>query len=393
MMTPAEAPAQARAMGVWSPRVLDTLAPSLRGYVQQERSSALAKDRSYSGNSVLSGPAGERNELHVIVISDLNGSYGSVEYRDDVHRAVEEIIRRRPDVVLSTGDMVAGQREGLDYRAMWQSFHEAVTWPLRDAGIPFLITPGNHDGAGTRRFEHEREIFVDEWTMHRPKVNFIDDSHFPARYSATIGPVFFVSLDATTIGPLGREQMRWLDEQLAQAANYPVKVVFGHVPLYAVASTKRREIIGDPMLEELFHRHQVQAYISGHHHTYYPSARGDLRLVAMPCLGSGLRRLISHDQGYSPRGFVEFVATEGGLYDLDAWKGPRFDEIIDRASLPAKVGLASAPLVRDDLMGRDLRSRPLRIAGENKRPPALAQNASGMTSADAPVSLPADLFY
>lgn len=397
-LVPAAAQAQrVDAGGFWSPRLLDVFAPSLRGWVQEELYAQWTRTPQYAGNSVLPGPEDPRRELHVIVIADLNSSYGSTDYRADVHRAVDEIIARRPDVVLTTGDMVAGQRSGLDYRAMWQSFHEAVTWRLQEAGIPFLITPGNHDGAGTPRFAHEREVFIDEWTLHRPKVDFVDDTHYPARYSATVGPVFFVSLDATTIGPLRRDQMEWLDAQLERAANYPIKIVFGHVPLYASAGNKAREIIGDPALEELFNRHGVQAYISGHHHTYYPGARGDLRLVSMPCLGSGLRRLISSEPPIGPRGFVEFVAAEGGLYDLDAWRGPNFTEVIDRSTLPAKVGLAGGPLVRDDLLGLDLRSQPLRIAKGDGSPTRFAaqperETPRGATRPDSTVSLPADIF-
>lgn len=382
--------------GAWGMRIVDGFFPSLRGQIQKNARSKLLKDRHYGGNSVLPGPSGERNELHVIVISDLNGRYGSVDYREDVHRAVEEIIARRPDVVLSTGDMVAGQRAGLDYRAMWQGFHEAVTLPLKKAGIPFLITPGNHDGAGTPRFAHERAIFVDEWDQHRPKVEFVDDEHYPVRYSAVVGPVFFVSLDSTTVGPLSRTQMRWLDQQLERAKNYPVKIVFGHVPLYAVAYNKQREIIGDPELEALFARHGVQAYISGHHHAYYPGARGKLRLVSMPCLGAGLRKLIATDQGYSPRGFVEFVAAEGGLYDLDSWKGPSFTEIVERDTLPAKIGLAGGPLVRDDLLGLDLRSRPLHIDVPPHVPSIAREDGprgrAQQESVWRPARLPDDLF-
>lgn len=293
--------------------------------------------------------------LRVVVISDLNGRYGTLTYSEEVHRAVQEIIARRPDVVLSTGDMVAGQREGLDYRGMWQGFHAAVTTPLREAGIPLLITPGNHDGATSPRFALERAIFADEWQMHRPKVKFVDDRDYPVRYSAVVGDTFFISLDATTVGALPDEQMHWLEAQLIRAQAYPSRIVFGHVPLYAVSEPKKREIIGDPALEALFNRYRVSAYLSGHHHTYYPGARGSLRLIAMPCLGSGLRTLIAAEQEILPKAFVEFSVMHGGLYDVDAWKAPSFRETIDRESLPMKIGLAAGVLVRDDLMGLDLR--------------------------------------
>lgn len=341
-----------------APTFLRTYLGALRGeiiVIQKERAE---KPRPiYGGNQVVEAPADERAELHVIVISDLNGRYGSTEYGEFVHAAVREIIDRRPDIVLSTGDMVAGQREGLDYRAMWQSFHAAVTRPLAQAGIPLLITPGNHDAATSARFAHERAIFVDEWNLHRPKIEFVDDSNYPIRYSAVMGSTFFISLDATAVGALPREQMVWLERQLAASQDYDNRIVFGHVPLWASSIPKRREIIGDPALEELFNKYRVSAYISGHHHSYFPGARGELRLISMPCLGSGVRRLIAPDQDYAPRGLVEFIAAKGGLYDVDAWRAPRFDERIARESLPPKVGTARGLMVRDDLLGLNLRSR------------------------------------
>ena len=60
--------------------------------------------------------------------------------------------RLRPDLVLVTGDMVAGQRAGLDYGAMWAGWHRAVTDPLRAAGIPMAVTPGNHDASGYAQY-------------------------------------------------------------------------------------------------------------------------------------------------------------------------------------------------------------------------------------------------
>ena len=46
----------------------------------------------------------------VVVVSDLNESYGSTRYSPAVDEAVCQTIALAPDVVISTGDMVAGQR-------------------------------------------------------------------------------------------------------------------------------------------------------------------------------------------------------------------------------------------------------------------------------------------
>jgi hypothetical protein len=287
--------------------------------------------------------------LRVAVVSDLNGSYGSRSYGDAVHAAVDRLIELQPDLVLSTGDMVAGQRGGLDYAGMWAAFHRAVSDPLAQAGIPFAVSPGNHDASGYPTFAHERATYVEEWLPRRPALEFQDATHYPLRYSFVRGPALFVALDSTTLGPLDAEQMRWLDDELTRGAHHPVKIVFGHVPLYPFAEGRRRDFIGDRSLEELLQRHRVTLFLSGHHHAYYPGRRGDLQLVSMACLGGGARPLIGTSDP-SPRSLVVFEVNEGGVHQLDALTGPALDVPILRTALPAFVGLPGMRIERDDLV-------------------------------------------
>jgi hypothetical protein len=306
---------------------------------------------------VASGPSPTRRDsgpvrvaptaLRVAVLSDLNGGYGARTYGAAVHAAVDRLVEAHPDLVLSTGDMVAGQRGGLDYDGMWTSFHAAVSDRLAADGIPFAVTPGNHDASGYPSFTHERSIYVAEWERRRPDVALVDDSHYPLRYSFTAGPAFFVSLDATTIGPLAPEQMEWLDEQLG-AAPQPVKIVFGHVPLHPFTEGRAGETIGDPALEAMLARHGVALFVSGHHHAYYPGRRGALRLVSTACLGGGPRPLLG-THARSERSLLTFEVRADGIHELDAWAGEAFDRPIDRATLPEHVGVGARRIERDDL--------------------------------------------
>ena len=286
--------------------------------------------------------------LRVAVVSDLNGSYGSTSYADTVTRAVDRVLAWEPDLVLSTGDMVAGQRAGLDYRAMWSAFHAAVSDRLAGAAIPFAVTPGNHDASGYSTYAGERAIFVSEWTSRKPELEYLDDSDYPLRYSFTVGPALFVSLDATTIGPLSGEQMTWLEAQLVAGADKPVKIVYGHVPLYPFAIGRESEIIGDAELERIADEHGVTAMISGHHHAYYPGRRGSLRLVGTACLGSGPRALIGTSDP-SPRSVLLLEIEDGELRTVDAWSGAAYDTVVERSTLPETVGPAATRIQRDDL--------------------------------------------
>ncbi len=121
--------------------------------------------------------------LRIAVISDMNGGYGSAEYESSVDGAVLRIVELKPDLVISTGDMVAGQRRPHLTRnqveAMWRSFHAHVSEPLAKAGIPLAVTPGNHDGSAYHGFELERQMYGEQWSARRPAVTFIDATHYP----------------------------------------------------------------------------------------------------------------------------------------------------------------------------------------------------------------------
>ncbi len=290
-------------------------------------------------------PSGARRPLRVVVISDLNGAYGSHEYGEAVFAAVDRIGALRPDLVLSTGDMIAGQRAGLDYPGMWASFHAAVSDELFERGIPFAVTPGNHDASGYPAFTEERERYVREWSARRPDVEMVDGAGYPLRYAFRRGPALFVSLDATKVGPLSTDAMAWLDRVLANHPA-PVRVVFGHVPLYPFTVGREREAIRDPALEALLTRHHVDLFVSGHHHAYYPGRRGELRLVSTACLGSGPRPLIGAGRE-SERSLLVLELDEGGVRSVEAFAGEAFDRRVDRRELPDHVGEGDERIDRD----------------------------------------------
>ena len=286
--------------------------------------------------------------LTVAVISDLNGAYGSTEYRAPVKGAVDRIVGLSPDLVLCTGDMVAGQQAGLDYRAMWAAFHGAVTERLASAGIPLAVSPGNHDASRGDRYREEREVFISEWGARRPAVDWVEDADYPVRYAFARGPALFVSLDASSVGPLGPEQMRWLEARLRDGRDLPVKLVFGHLPIRPLTQGREREVMGDRRLERLLAEHGVAAYVSGHHHAFYPGRRGALRLIGVGCLGAGPRALLGVEE-VAPQSFVVLEVTPTGVSSVRAYAGDRFDRLIRRAELPARLGEGGSLVVRDDL--------------------------------------------
>ncbi len=282
--------------------------------------------------------------FRVVVVSDINGDYGSTEYGEDVHGAMRAIVAMQPDLVISTGDLVAGERAGLDYRAMWRGFRAAVGDPLAAAAIPFAPTPGNHDASGYSRYADEREVFVDEWRERRPEVELVDGSRFPLRYSFVAGGALFVSLDATTVGPIAAEEKAWLHAQLDAERARRVKIVYGHLPIQPFTHGREREVLADTELESILLEGGVTLYLSGHHHAYYPGRHGALRVVSVGCLGGGPRALLGTDEP-SPRSFLLIEIDGDEVRRVDAMLAPDFDTPVERASLPERLG----EVVRDDL--------------------------------------------
>lgn len=288
--------------------------------------------------------------LRVAVISDLNGSYGSTRYSPRVAAAVDRIIALAPDMVISTGDMVAGQRRPVlseaDVRAMWDAFHDEVTEPLKRAGIPLVVTPGNHDASAYGGFERERAIFAEQWRARKPALDYIDDADYPFFYAFRMEGVTFVSLDATTIGPLRGGQTQRLR---AHAAGQDTVIAFSHLPLWPFAIERENEVIGDPALQDLFQSIDLDLHLSGHHHAFYPGWKDGTAFVSQACLGGGPRRLIG-TSSRSAHAITLLEISPRGKIKITAFEGAGFSEPIDWTSLPPSLVHGASTLTRLDLV-------------------------------------------
>jgi hypothetical protein len=296
----------------------------------------------------LAGTA-QAEPLRIAVISDLNGSYGSTDYAPRVSAAIDAIIALKPDLVLSTGDMVAGQRRphlsDRELRAMWRAFHAAVSDPLQRAGIPLAVTPGNHDGSAYAGFAHERRIYAEEWRARRPAVAFVGGT-YPFSYAFDLGDTRFVSLDATTVGPLPRDEMDGLRAMLTGGPD--TRIVFSHLPIWPFAEGRRTEVIGDRAVAGLMTELGVDLHLSGHHHAFYPGAVGALAVVSQACLGSGSRALLGSREK-SPHAITILDIDARGKIAVHALLGPTFKRAIAIDTLPRAINGPEQRIRRLDL--------------------------------------------
>jgi 3',5'-cyclic AMP phosphodiesterase CpdA len=289
-----------------------------------------------------------------VVVSDLNESYGSTRYSAAVDAAVRATLALAPDLVISTGDMVAGQRlspplGAEEVLAMWQAFDQHVTIPLAKAGLPFAVTPGNHDAANGPRFAIEREHYRAQWLPRKPALDFVDAADYPFNYAFRVHQTLFVSLDATQVGHLSASRKSWLSQLLTQhGPKHRHRVVFSHVPLWPFAVGRERDYLGDHELEAILQRGRVDVVLSGHHHAYYPGYKDGVRYVSQGCLGAAPRPLLGRREA-SGRTITVIELASDGRVRVEAYGGAAFDRPVQRATLPPKLTAHGATLVRDDL--------------------------------------------
>lgn len=307
--------------------------------------------------------------LRIVVLSDLNSSYGSTEYEPEVGHVVSRTVEEwRPDLVLIAGDMVAGQSPALDdarVHAMWAAFDSVVAAPLRRAGIPLAFTLGNHDASGHAGHERDRRIAADHWLDRRPDLDILDDGRYPFYYAFTHGGAFFLALDASTGAVVSDSaQMAWirraLDHPEARAAG--LRISLGHVPLHAVAEGRNRpgEVQDRPdSLRAVLEAGGVRLHISGHHHAYYRGRRGRLDLLHAGALGQGPRRLLGSSSPPSKTvTILDLVPAAGSLSERTFWvRGDRFTPV-DPDTLPARIDGINGAVVRNARLPLDPQEVP-----------------------------------
>ena len=310
-----------------------------------------------------------RGDVRIVVISDLNSAYGSTDYEPEVDKAIKLLPFWQPDLVLCSGDMIAGQKPSLtpeQIKAMWAAFDEHIAAPLRLAKIPYGFTMGNHDGSaavgvdGKYRFQQERDLATEYWhnPQHNPGLQFIDRYEFPFYYTFAYKDIFFMAWDGS-FSNIPAEKLAWVEKALAspQAQQAKMRILLGHLPLYAVAvgRDKPGEVMNNSEeLRAMLEKYKVHTYISGHHHAYYPGHRGRLQLLHTGALGSGPRSLI--DDKLPPRKTITVLDIDFDTSELSTYTTYDIQtlELIEYARLPRFLVGHNGIVLRRDIQEKDL---------------------------------------
>ena len=282
--------------------------------------------------------------IKIAVISDLNSSYGSTVYHPDVAATLKALDSIKPDLILCGGDMVAGQKASLSkaqLQSMWNSFDNNVLKPIQGMKVPFAFTVGNHDASPN--YQDDRQTAQEFWSTKRNKLGlkFVDDSHFPFYFSYQQNGIFFISWDAAG-AKVNQEVFTWMEKQLQSkiAKQAKLRVLLGHLPLYAIVASKNKvgEVLADnENTADFFKKNGIDLYISGHQHAYYPAHQKQLRLLNTGCIGEGPRPLLGHDSP-ATRAYtiIEVPANDPNMFNYKSYI-PSTGKQIELSQLPDSV--------------------------------------------------------
>jgi len=306
----------------------------------------------------------KRGDVRFVAISDLNSAYGSTDYEPEVDRAIKLLPFWQPDMVLCSGDMVAAQSPSLTaerLKAMWDAFDQHIAAPIRQMKLPYGFTVGNHDASsaatpsGKFLFPLDRDATTNYWKdpSHDPGLQFVDKFEFPFYYTFQYKDIFFLSWDGSS-SYIPPEKLAWVEKALssekAQAAK--MRVLLGHLPLYAVAEGRNQA--GDVMdnadnLRSMLEKYKVHTYISGHHHAYYPAHKGELQLLHMGLLGSGARPYI--EGSLAPRKSLTVIDVNFDSKDLTTYTTYDMQtlQVIDIKTLPRSLTGVDGTIYRRDV--------------------------------------------
>lgn len=284
-------------------------------------------------------PDGAR-DFRLVVISDTNSRYGSVEL---AVRGVPEALAMirgglRPHLVVHNGDQIAaGGRRSYDRAqidAMWDAFHVTLTDVLRSAGIPLLPVPGNHDVLPAAL----APVYSAVWSSPavRPDVPWTDAADYPRRYALRYRGVALVVLDAPT-GRLSAGELGWLAARLAAARDADLRIVFSHVPIAPLTDRDYGHLKPQDGVYDTLRAGGCDLLVTSHDEVYFRGAWRDQPVLATGGLGSTCRNLrgASGCQGMS---FAVIDIVGGRVASAFAMTGRDFGAVFDEATLPAEVG-------------------------------------------------------
>jgi tartrate-resistant acid phosphatase type 5 len=225
-------------------------------------------------------PAATSGEAVFQVIGDWG--FGN-ENQAKVARAMAEVADANGcDFIISTGDNFypRGVTSATDekFRTHFEEPYSALS--LR---VPWYVALGNHDHNGDIRAQIDYGRLNTRWILPAPYYKrtvrlpggstadffFLDTTPIRREFRSWVRFVYFPS----------RPQVAWLERELA-LSNAPWKIVVGHHPLFSGGSHGGTSALVE-LLQPMFDRYGVQAYLNGHNHNLEHVRMGDVQYLTI----------------------------------------------------------------------------------------------------------------
>jgi predicted phosphodiesterase len=145
------------------------------------------------------------------------------------------------DFVLMLGDNIYGSKTDEDFRRKFEHPYA----PLREAGVKFYASLGNHDHTSERRYK---------------PFNMDGQRYYTFKNANTQ----FFALDSNYMDPA---QLEWLDRQLS-GSGATWKICFFHHPLYSHGKFHGSDLDLRARLEPMLVKYKVDVVLNGHEHVY-----------------------------------------------------------------------------------------------------------------------------
>ena len=300
---------------------------------QPTRRELLATSAALAGATTAFGQgAAGAAPLNFLVVGDW-GRDGGYHQRPVARQMALEAARSDARFVCTTGDnFYLSGVESVSDRQWATSFDAIYAYPSLQA--PWYPVLGNHDYRGNVHAQIDRSARCPRWRMPdrwyrvrgaehgRPELDlfFIDSVVWIGRED------LLGRLHGSSVGSGDRaRQRKWLEEELL-ASTAPLKLVFGHHPIYAIGTHGGRHKLRD--LDRLLRRAGVTAYVSGHDHCLYHIRSSAMDYV---CSGGGAEEL--KDFSGDPR--ISGCVIPGQCEAPDGGVLPRWLSFVDRAGFAA----------------------------------------------------------
>lgn len=190
------------------------------------------------------------SDLHIREPSQL--AYGRIDTAPYLKTAIKSVLglKQQPDAVVITGDLT-------DFGRAAEYTHLAEL--LAPLSMPVYLLPGNHDDRAQLRcsFPSHRYLGTDGFVQ----------------YAVSIGGLRLLAIDTTvpkqSHGSLGREQLAWLEAQLAQCQGQRIIIAMHHPPFQTLIGHMDEIglLQGAAGLEALVAKHpNIERVICGHLH-------------------------------------------------------------------------------------------------------------------------------